>query len=141
MKNLINCFLLLWSSVNTHRYRSLVASSETASSKGRSRVSIHIWDYHTLETIIVLGKEEFGSDISLLSFSSKPGNNLILIVSRDKPKVLLFVDWRRNEIIYSITVSIIRFVKKFSRNFGFRITRIRYFRHYLYLIQLNGSHV
>jgi WD40 repeat protein len=93
--------------VNIHRYHSIVASSEVTASKDRSLVLIHIWDYIKLETIIELRKEQFGSDITLLSFSLKPDDNFILIVSRDKPKTLLFVDWKLNELVYSITVCII----------------------------------
>ncbi|CAF0869591.1 unnamed protein product [Rotaria sordida] len=88
--------------VTIHRYNSLVASSETILSKDRSYVSIHIWDYMKLETIVELRKEQFGTDISLLSFSPKSDDNFLLIVSRDKPKTILFIDWKRNEIIYSI---------------------------------------
>ncbi len=106
-KNIIKKISL--TSVNIHRYHSIVASSEIIASKDRSRVSIHIWDYTKLDTIIELRKEQFGSDISLLSFSPKPDDNLILIVSCDKPKTLLFVDWKRNEVVYNINVCIILF--------------------------------
>jgi WD40 repeat protein len=63
---------------------------------------IHIWDHVKLETISELRKEQFGSDVSLLSFSPKPDDNFILIVSSDKPKNLLVVDWKRQEIIFNI---------------------------------------
>ncbi|CAF3919790.1 unnamed protein product [Rotaria sp. Silwood2] len=89
--------------VTIHRYNSFVASSETILSKDRPYASVHIWDYMKLETIAELRKEQFGSDISLLSFSPKSDDNFILIVSRDRPKIVLFIDWKRNEIIYSIT--------------------------------------
>jgi hypothetical protein len=75
--------------------------------KERSRALIHIWDHTKLETIAELRKEQFGSDISLITFSPKPDDNLLLLISRDKPKILLFIDWKRNEIIYSIAVNII----------------------------------
>ncbi|CAF0968280.1 unnamed protein product [Adineta steineri] len=89
--------------VSTHKYHTIIASADSASTKERSYATIHIWDYEKLETLAEIRKDQFGSDISLLSFSPKPDDNLILIVSRDKPKVLLFFDWKRNEIIYSIT--------------------------------------
>ncbi|CAF4732660.1 unnamed protein product [Rotaria sp. Silwood1] len=89
--------------VTIHRCNSFVASSETISSKDRPYASVHIWNHMKLETIAELRKEQFGSDISLLSFSPKSDDNFILIVSRDKPKIVLFIDWKRNEIIYSIT--------------------------------------
>ena len=77
------------------------------SSKTNQRASIHIWEYRTLQTITELRKEQFGSYISLLLFSPKPDDNLILIISHDKPKIVLFIDWKWNELLYSITVSII----------------------------------
>ncbi len=91
-------------SVNIHQRHSIVASNEITSSKDLTRVCIHIWDYKKLETITELRSEQFGSDVSLLTFSTKPDDNFILIVSRDRPKILLFVDWKRNEIIYTITI-------------------------------------
>ncbi len=66
---------------------------------------IHIWDHVKLQTITEIRKEQFGSYINLLSFPPKPDDNLVLIISRDKPQIVLFVDWKRNELIYSITVS------------------------------------
>jgi hypothetical protein len=99
--------VFFWFSISVHRCHSIVASNEINSLKDRSRVLIHIWDHVKLETISELRKEQFGSDISLLSFSPKPDDNFLLIVSRDKPKILLFVDWKLQEIIYSITVSMI----------------------------------
>ncbi|CAF1942420.1 unnamed protein product [Rotaria magnacalcarata] len=89
--------------LTTHQYHPLVASSETISSTDRLYVLIHIWDHMKLETITKLRKEQFGSEISLLSFSTKSDDNFILIVSRDKPKIILVTDWKHNEIIYSIT--------------------------------------
>jgi hypothetical protein len=91
--------------VNIHQYQSLVASSEIGSPKTNQRALIHIWDHVKLETITEIRKEQLGSYISLLSFSPKADDNLLLVVSRDKPQIVLFVDWRRNELIYSITVS------------------------------------
>ncbi|CAM4924279.1 unnamed protein product [Rotaria socialis] len=91
------CFL------TTHQYHPLVASSETISSNDRLYVLIHIWDHVKLETITKLCKEQFGSEIFLLSFSTKSDDNFILIVSRDKPEIILVTDWKHNEIIYSIT--------------------------------------
>jgi hypothetical protein len=73
--------------------------------KTNQRALIHIWDHVKLRIITEIRKEQFGSYISLLSFSSKSDDNLLLIISRDKPKIVLFVDWKRNELIYSITVS------------------------------------
>lgn len=70
-----------------------------------------------------LRKEQFGSDISLLSFSPKPDDNFILIVSQDKPKILLVVDWERNEIIYSITVRII-LIQKNETNISLYLDKI-----------------
>ena len=89
----------------THRYHTLVASTDTGASKDRTRVSLHIWDSSNLETVAELRKEQFGVEIILLSFSPKPDDNFILMVARDKPKILLVVDWKRGEVIYSITVS------------------------------------
>lgn len=100
-------FFLNCISVNIHRSHALVASSEMGSSKNNQRASIHIWDHAKLETTAEISKEQFGSCISLLSFSPKSDDNLLLIISRDKPKIVLFIDWQRNELIYSITVSII----------------------------------
>ncbi len=100
------CFLN-YISVNVHRSQSLVASSEIGSSKNNQQASVHIWDHVKLETIAEIRKEQFGSFISLLSLSPKSDDHLLLIISRDKPKIVLFVDWERNELIYSITVSII----------------------------------
>ena len=97
---------ILLFSVAVHRRHSLVASNEINSFKDRSRVSIHIWDHVKLQTLTELRKETFGSDISLLSFSPKPDDNLLLIVSRDKPKLLFIVDWKRGELIYNIPVSL-----------------------------------
>ncbi len=91
--------------MNIHQYQSLVASSEIGSPKTNQRALIHIWDHVKLETITEIRKEQLGSYISLLSFSPKADDNLLLVVSRDKPQIVLFVDWRRNELIYSITVS------------------------------------
>ncbi len=68
-------------------------------------ILFHIWDHVKLQTITEIRKEQFGSYISLLSFSPKADDNLLLVVSRDKPEIVLFIDWRRNELIYSITVS------------------------------------
>ncbi|CAF3728081.1 unnamed protein product [Rotaria socialis] len=90
-------------SVHVHQYQSLVASSEMSSSKSNSRALIHIWDHVKLRTITAIRKEQFGSYITLLSFAPKTDDNLILIISRDRPKIVLFVDWKRNELIYSIT--------------------------------------
>ncbi|CAF3461067.1 unnamed protein product [Rotaria sp. Silwood1] len=86
-----------------HQFQSLVASSEISSSKINQRALIHIWDHVKLRTITEIRKDQFGSYISLLSFSPKTDDDLILIISRDKPKIILFVDWKRNELIYSIT--------------------------------------
>ncbi|CAF0951427.1 unnamed protein product [Rotaria sordida] len=94
--NLITC-------VHIHQYQSLVASSEIPSSKINQRALIHIWDHVKLRTITEIRKDQFGSYISLLLFSPKTDDDLILIISRDKPKIVLFVDWKRNELIYSIT--------------------------------------
>jgi hypothetical protein len=69
---------------------------------------LHIWNYRTLETAAELRKEQFGSDISLLSFSPRADDTLLLVVSREKPKILLVLDWKRNELIYSITVSAVQ---------------------------------
>lgn len=94
------------SSVNVHRSQPLVASSEKSASKNNNqRASIHIWDHVKLETISAIHKEQFGSAISLLSFSPKADDDLLLVISRDKPKIVLFIDWKRSELIYSITVS------------------------------------
>ncbi|CAM4744928.1 unnamed protein product [Rotaria magnacalcarata] len=90
-------------SVHVHQYQSLVASSEMPSSKSNSRALIHIWDHVKLRTITEIRKEQFGTYITLLSFAPKTNDNLILIISRDRPKIVLFVDWKRNELIYSIT--------------------------------------
>ncbi|CAF0843157.1 unnamed protein product [Adineta steineri] len=90
-------------SVNIHQSQSLVASSEISSVKNNQRALVHIWDHVKLETVREIHKEQFGSFISLLSFSPKPDDNLLLIISRDKPKIILFIDWKRNELIYSIT--------------------------------------
>ncbi|CAF0804031.1 unnamed protein product [Adineta ricciae] len=89
--------------VTTHQYHTLVASADTGAPKDRTRVSLHIWDSSKLETVAELRKEQFGVEIILLSFSPKPDDNLILMVARDKPKILLAVDWKRGEVIYSIT--------------------------------------
>ncbi|CAF3614335.1 unnamed protein product, partial [Rotaria sp. Silwood2] len=94
--------------VNIHQYQSLVASSEIPSSKSNQRAIIHVWDHVKLRTITEIRKDQFGSNISLLSFSPKTDDDLILIISRDKPKIVLFIDWKRNELIYSITVSVIQ---------------------------------
>jgi hypothetical protein len=75
-----------------------------ASSKTNQRALIHIWDHVKLRIITEIRKEQFGSYISLLSFSPKSHDNLLLVISRDKPKIVLFIDWKRNELIYSITV-------------------------------------
>ena len=93
-------------SLNTHRYHPLVASSEITSLKDRSRVLIYVWNPSKLETLAELRREQFGSDISLLNFGPKSDDNLLLVVSREKPKVLLIVDWKRNELISSLTVSV-----------------------------------
>ncbi|CAF0968199.1 unnamed protein product [Adineta ricciae] len=95
-KHLITC-------VNVHRSQTLVASSEKGSSKTNQRALIHIWDHTKLETVREIQKDQFGSFISLLSFSPKPDDDLLLVISRDKPKLVLFIDWKRNELIYSIT--------------------------------------
>lgn len=92
-------------SIHVHQNQSIVASSELPTTKANPRALIHIWDHVKLRTITELRKEQFGSYISLLSFSHKADDNLILIISRDKPKVVLFVDWKRNELIYSVTVN------------------------------------
>jgi WD40 repeat protein len=86
----------------------LIASSEKASSKNNQKALIHIWDHVNLRTITEIRKDQFGSYISLLSFSPKPDDNLILVIAKDKPKIVLFIDWKRNELIYSITVSCIQ---------------------------------
>lgn len=91
-------------SVNVHRSQTLVASSEKGSSKANQRALIHIWDHTKLETVREIQKDQFGTFISLLSFSPKPDDDLLLVISRDKPKIVLFIDWKRNELIYSITV-------------------------------------
>ena len=65
---------------------------------------IHIWDHVELRTITEIRKEQFGSYISLLSFSPKADDHLLLVVSRDRPQMVLFIDWQHNELIYSITV-------------------------------------
>lgn len=91
--------------MNIHQYQTIVASSEIGSPKTNQRALIHIWDHVKLETITEIRKEQLGSYISLLSFSPKADDNLLLAVSRDKPEIVLFIDWRRNELIYSITVS------------------------------------
>ncbi len=91
--------------MNIHQFQSLVASSELASSKSNQRALIHIWDHVKLRTITEIRKEQFGSYINLLSFSPKADDNLLLLVSRDKPQIVLFIDWKRNELIYSITVN------------------------------------
>ena len=44
---------------------------------------------------------------NLLSFSPNSDDNLLLVISRDKPQIVLFIDWKHNELIYSITVSLI----------------------------------
>lgn len=88
-----------------HQYQTLVASSEIGTGKNNQRALVHIWDHVNLRTIAEIRKEQFGSYINLLLFSPKSDDNLILIVSRDKPQIVLFVDWERNELIYSITVS------------------------------------
>ncbi len=108
-----------------------MASNGINSLKDRYRVSIHIWDHIKLEMISELRNEQFGSDLSLLSFSSKPDDNFILIVSHDKPKSLLVIDWKRQEIIYSIIVSMICFEKSNdSPAFYSRQNPIQSFRHY-----------
>lgn len=76
-----------------------------ASERNNQRAVIHIWDHVQLRTITEIRKEQFGSYISLLSFSPKADDHLLLIVSRDRPQIVLFVDWKHNELIYSITVS------------------------------------
>ena len=76
-----------------------------ASERNNHRAVIHIWDHVQLRTITEIRKEQFGSYISLLSFSPKADDHLLLIVSRDRPQIVLFVDWKHNELIYSITVS------------------------------------
>ena len=91
--------------MNIHQFQSIVASSEIGSPKTNNRALIHIWDHVKLQTITEVRKEQFGSYISLLSFSPKTDDNLLLIVSRDRPEMVLFIDWKRNELIYSITVS------------------------------------
>ncbi|CAF4343753.1 unnamed protein product, partial [Rotaria sp. Silwood2] len=78
-------------------------TSEIPSSKSNQRAIIHVWDHVKLRTITEIRKDQFGSNISLLSFSPKTDDDLILIISRDKPKIVLFIDWKRNELIYSIT--------------------------------------
>ena len=93
-------------SVTVHQCHSLVASNEINSIKDRSRIAIHIWDYDKLQTLTELRKETFGADIALLSFSPKPDDNLLLVVSRDKPKLLFIVDWKRHELMYNISVNI-----------------------------------
>jgi hypothetical protein len=95
-------------SLNTHRYHSLVASSEITALKDRSRVLIYVWNPSKLETLAELRREQFGSDISLLNFGPKSDDNLLLVVSRERPKVLLIIDWKRNEFISSVNVSVIR---------------------------------
>ncbi len=93
--------------MNIHQYQLVVASSEIGSSKTNQRASIHIWDHVKLRTITEIRKEQFGSFIHFLLFSPKSEDNLLLIVSQDKPQIVLFIDWKRNELIYSITVRII----------------------------------
>lgn len=95
-----------WSfSVNVHQYQTLVASSEIGSAKSNQRALIHLWDHVKLRTITEIRKEQFGSYINLLAFSPKSDDSLLLVITRDKPQIVLFVDWERNELIYSITVS------------------------------------
>lgn len=96
--------LIELSSVAIHQYQTLVASSELGATKGNQRALVHIWDHINLRTITEIRKEQFGSYINLVVFSPKSDDNLLLIVSRDKPHIVLFVDWERNELIYSITV-------------------------------------
>ena len=93
------------SSVTTHRFQPLVASSETNSPKDRSSVVLHIWNPINLETLNELRREQFGSDLVLLSFSLRPEDNFILFISRDKAKLVHILDWQRNELMLSINVS------------------------------------
>lgn len=82
-----------------------------------------------------LRKETFGSDIALLAFSPKPDDNLLLIVSRDKPKLLFIVDWKRNELMYNIPVNTEEILSQIHcssldeiRTNSFGIIRVRYGR-------------
>ena len=101
--------IIVLRSVNVHRYETLVASSETASLINNHRTVIHIWDHVRLQTITEIRKEQFGSAISLLSFPPRANDNLILVVSRDHPHTVLFIDWKHNELMYSVTVSVDNF--------------------------------
>jgi hypothetical protein len=96
----------LSTSVNIHRYESLVASSEIGTPQNNGRAIVHIWDHVQLVTITELRKEQFGSQISLLSFSNKSDDGLLLIVSRDRPDMIQCIDWKHNEIIYNVTVRV-----------------------------------
>ena len=124
-------------SVNIHQYQSLVASSEIAS-KTHNRSLIHIWDHVKLRTITEIRKEQFGSYINLLSFSPKPDDHLLLIISRDKPQIVLFLDWKRNELIYSITVRSSLFNSSIKFLCFSSVNQIIYFQYYLYSIRQNG---
>lgn len=106
-------------SVNVHQYQSIVASSEFGSVKTNQRASIHIWDHIKLGIITEIRKEQFGSSINLLSFSPKSDDNLLLVISEDKPQIVLFLDWQRNELIYSITVRIIFILNSIEYSFLF----------------------
>jgi len=99
---------------------------------------IHIWDHVKLRTIAEIRKEQFGSYINLLAFSPKPDDNLLLLTSRDKPQLVLFLDWKRNELIYSITVRLNSNDHIHEFNLFFSVNLIIFSRFYLYLIQLNG---
>lgn len=127
------------SSVTTHQYQTLVASSEIGSNKGNQRALVHIWDHVNLRTITEIRKEQFGSYINRLVFSPKSDDNLLLLVSRDKPHIVLFVDWERNELIYSITVrhAMIVGVKE-EEMICFSVNLIRFSRFYSYLKAQNG---
>ena len=72
---------------------------------------IHIWDHAQLRTVTEIRKEQFGSYVSLLLYSPKEDDNLLLVVSRDRPRIVFFLDWKRNELLYSIRVSMCVFDK------------------------------
>ena len=88
-------------SLNVHSTEPFVASSEKSNN---SKVLIQIWNHQKLDSLVELRRDQFGSDVFLLEFSPRTDADLLLVVSKDKPKVLHIVDWKRNELIHSIAV-------------------------------------
>ncbi|CAF1416009.1 unnamed protein product, partial [Didymodactylos carnosus] len=85
-----------------HRHQNIVASAEIGTQRNNYKAKLHIWDHGSLHTLSQLRKDQFSSYLYLISFSSKPNDDIILTVSREKQQVVLLVDWKRNELLYSI---------------------------------------